>query len=227
MAATDDILRKIQKCLALGQSSEPHEAAAALRQAQKLMERHGVESTDLALAEVGEGFVKSKASVSRIKDWELSLVRTVAEAFGCKLLWRKSHSYSRDVYGQYTLIGLKHQVKIAQYTCEVLQRKLMRARGEFVQTLPEYFHRSRKVIEADGFCAGWVLEIKKTVTAFAHPVSTQELIDNVIKIRTNGPSCHVQQRDKGQLGLQADREAAVGESIYRPINDREPVRRLT
>lgn len=35
------ILERIKKCLALSQSSEPHEAAAALRQAQKLMEMHG------------------------------------------------------------------------------------------------------------------------------------------------------------------------------------------
>ena len=37
----DDILRKIEKCLALAKSSEPAEAAAALRQAQALMREHG------------------------------------------------------------------------------------------------------------------------------------------------------------------------------------------
>ncbi len=45
----DKALAKIKKCLALGRSTNPHEAAAAMRQAQKLMAEHGLNDTDVKL----------------------------------------------------------------------------------------------------------------------------------------------------------------------------------
>ena len=50
----DEALDKIKKCLALAASPEAHEAAAALRQAQKLMAQFGLTETDVTLADVGE-----------------------------------------------------------------------------------------------------------------------------------------------------------------------------
>lgn len=45
MSERNKVLDKIRKCLALSTSSNEHEAAAALRQARKLMDAHGI--TDL------------------------------------------------------------------------------------------------------------------------------------------------------------------------------------
>ena len=47
------ILARIRACLALASSPEPHEAAAALRQAQAWMRRYGLtrEEVELAYAE--------------------------------------------------------------------------------------------------------------------------------------------------------------------------------
>lgn len=45
---------KIKKCLALSKSDNPHEAAAALRQAQKLMALYKVDALDVSLADVTE-----------------------------------------------------------------------------------------------------------------------------------------------------------------------------
>ena len=50
----DDALKKIKKCLALGRSASEHEAAAAMRQAQKLMEQFGLREQDVSLADVAE-----------------------------------------------------------------------------------------------------------------------------------------------------------------------------
>lgn len=213
----ESILRKIKKCLALSQSSNPNEAATALRQAQKLMELHGVESLDLARAEIGEAEVKSKASVSRVKDWELSLLNTVAKAFGCQLMWRSSNSWAHDVYGRYVLIGVKAQVQLAQYTADVLTRKLIKARGEFVRTLPG--SRQQKIVEADGFCHGWVHTIKKTVIEFAVPDETRRLIEEHREKETQGRKANTQERQIGNYGAAMGVRAAADESIHRPINE--------
>jgi hypothetical protein len=220
------ILNKIKKCLALSQSSNPNEAATALRQAQKLMEAYNVSSMDLSRAEIGEAEIKSKASVSRIKDWELALLSTVAKAFGCRLMWMKSYSHDADVFGRYTLVGLKDQVWMAHYTAEVLQRKLMKARAEFVKALGP-MGRWHKVREADGFCTGWVHAIKKTVQEFAMPPETKKLIDEVVERQTGGRDAKVQNRDKGSLGVEAGYIAGKGESIHRPLSERDPMKKLT
>ena len=57
----DDILRKIEKCLALAKSSEPAEAAAALRQAQALMREHGVSQLEAQAIGARECSVKAAA----------------------------------------------------------------------------------------------------------------------------------------------------------------------
>ena len=46
LSAKDTALAKIKKCLALAASPNPHEAAAATRQAQKLMAEYGLTETD-------------------------------------------------------------------------------------------------------------------------------------------------------------------------------------
>ncbi len=223
----EKILDKIKKCLALSQSPEPAEAAAALRQAQKLMELHGINAAEMAQAEIGEADVKSAVSVSRIKDWELKLLNLVAKAFGCRLLWTRSSSWKSgaDIYGRYTIIGLKHQVELAQYTAQVMQRKLVKARAEFVNRLPNHLCRGAKTVEADGFCHGWVQAISKTVHTFALSKEMEERIDDAVKARSRG-TAQAQRRRCGEFGYMAGREAGSGESINRPLNERQQYLRL-
>jgi hypothetical protein len=56
----DEALLKIKKCMALSKSAEPHEAAVALRQAQKLMEQFSVNEQDMSLLDVHEEARKGK-----------------------------------------------------------------------------------------------------------------------------------------------------------------------
>lgn len=222
MKVEDRILDKIKKCLALSGSPEPEEAAAALRQAQKLMEKYGVSQLDLSAADVGEIDVKTKVSVSRVNDWELRIINLVAEAFGCRVLWTKGHYKTR---GHYTLIGLKTQLPLAQYTCAVLQRKLTNARGKFVSSLPEYYDRKRKTVEADGFCHGWAIAVASKVTAMAHSAETKELIDHKAEsISTKTED--VRRRQIGAAGYEAGLDAGAGESIYRPMEQSAPQPKL-
>ncbi|UCU92660.1 DUF2786 domain-containing protein [Hydrogenophaga taeniospiralis] len=44
----DEALKKIKKCLALSRSANEHEAAAALRHAQKLMQAFSLAEEDMA-----------------------------------------------------------------------------------------------------------------------------------------------------------------------------------
>lgn len=215
----DRIIEKIKKCLALSQSSNAGEASNALRQAQKLMQLHGITQAAIGLSEVGEAKIKSAASVRRIKAWELALFDVVAKAFGCRLIFLKSNSYAQDVFATYTLLGLKQQVEVAQYTAVVLQRRLMKARAEFVAGLAGfYMNRGQKTIEADGFCSGWVSAIERTVQTFALSEDQKTAIEHALQERTRGRMAKAQERQMGDQGLRAGYEAGQKESLHRPVH---------
>lgn len=220
------ILEKIKKCLALSQSPEPAEAAAALRQAQKLMEMHGISQLDIKRSDIGEVEVSSKVSVSRLKDWELKLVALIGRSFGCQVMWSKSSSYRAVVFGRFILVGPKGQVELAQYTCEVLQRKLVKARANFVSSTAFWGSRAEKTRAADGFCHGWVDSISKTVSEFAQSDGAKEMIMIRVKELTSGPKAQVQRRLGDTASYQAGRDAGANESIHRPLNERDPTLRL-
>ena len=77
------LLSKIEKCLRLSKSSEPHEAAAALRQAQKMMELHGISEAELGA--VGYGNEKVSVPIQVNKKLPIALATLVAlikKAFG-------------------------------------------------------------------------------------------------------------------------------------------------
>lgn len=217
------VLIKIKKCLALSQSPEPEEAAAALRQAQKLMEKYNVSQADVGLAEIRDVEVKSVASVSRMKVWELHLLNIVAKAFGCEVLWRGARSYDQDNFGRYVLIGIESQVQLAQYTAEVMQRKLMAARLRYVSQLPIYFRRATKTVEADGFCHGWVTAISKTVHEFAMSDETRTTIRKYAENLTDGREAKVHRRKLGSEGFYAGIEKGHGETIQRPVTGGSPL----
>ena len=63
------ILDKIRKAMALSKSANEHEAAAALRQAHKLMELHGITNADIDAAEITDSLVRAGASVTPA-EWE-------------------------------------------------------------------------------------------------------------------------------------------------------------
>ena len=121
-------ISKIKKCLALAKSSEPHEAAAAMRQAQKLIEQFGIEHPELLAAGVSEEWSKSAATQRPVR-YEVSLAFTVARAYGCELVFsRRLNAAGTDIDGGYTFVGIDPDPEIAQYTFDVLARQLRAAK---------------------------------------------------------------------------------------------------
>ena len=120
----DQALQKIKKCLALAASSNPHEAAAAMRQAQKLMQEHGLDEADVNLADVAE-VVMDGRNVPMVR-WETGLAKIVADAFGClthtgvRLSLNGGATHRR--VRAFTFIGVGASAEIAGYAFAVLSR---------------------------------------------------------------------------------------------------------
>lgn len=228
------ILSKIKKCLALGSSPNPHEAAAAMRQAHALMSKHGVDAQGLAMAELGESSLKIR-TMARDKPakWEAQLAATVGKAFGCKLL------ISRNLYpseyrktcneGTFIFIGQKAQAEVAAYTASVLARKCKVARQKWISEHLSGFHitKAKMTRMGDAFAEGWVNSIAKLVSDFANPPEIDEAINRKVEgmssgsdAPTRGKKSHEMDHSEVYAVLKGS-EAAAGESIYRPMNTRE------
>lgn len=139
----DKILRRIRKCLALSRSPEPHEAAAALRQAQKLMETYGVTERDVSLAKVREARTPAGRTTRCPPAWLSRLGHAVSAAFGA------SHYYQvhpgRACY--YMFVGVGPRAEVAGYAFAVLRRQCTSARRTYFTGLRGA--RSSRVRRAD------------------------------------------------------------------------------
>lgn len=170
--ADDKIIDKIEKCLALASSGNEHEAAAALRQAQKLMEAYGISDQDVLASQASERAAKAGA-VSKPAAWENALASRIARAFGCEVIFGRR----TWTIGEWTFIGAGASPEVAGYAFEVLFRQARRARSEYID---KALHRVRrpaiKTARADLFCNGWVQTAMSAVTAWTSTDQQQSAV---------------------------------------------------
>lgn len=165
----EQAIAKIKKCLALSKSGDTHEAAAALRQAQKLMAEHSVSDHDMTMIDVHESSVKAVSTAANV--WELRLVALVADAFGCETYaslsgrFLPSGSYSRT--RSYVFVGTDASPTVASYAYEVLSRQCAKARLTHIRKQPNTCKPITKTARGDEFAKGWVYGVRELVERFA------------------------------------------------------------
>ncbi|UDM07836.1 DUF2786 domain-containing protein [Halomonas sp. NyZ770] len=155
-------LDKIKKCLRLAKSSNANEAAAALRQAQKLMAIHGVTSEDVAMSDVGSH--TSKVNAGRKPPTHIGqLANMVAGAFGAEIVYTPCYDGERW-QGRFEFYGLNGAGEVAGYAFEVLGRQLKRDRTAFLATLNKRLKRTTKVRRGDLYAQSWINAVATQVT---------------------------------------------------------------
>jgi hypothetical protein len=173
----DRILDKIKKCLALASSANEHEAAAALRQAQKLMEQHGVSDCDVLAAQAGESGNKAGAA-TKPAQWEADLAISVAEAFGCRVLFSQRNG------GIWVFIGFGATHEVASYAFHVLNRQARKARTEYMATALKRVKRAAvKTVRADLFCEGWIRTALGAVTAWTAAPEHEAAVEAFLSVK--------------------------------------------
>jgi hypothetical protein len=168
----DSILRKIKRCLALAKSSNPNEAATALRQAQALMAKHGVTSEDVVASDVNSH--TASAGAGKTPPAHIAMLASmVASAFGVEVVYRASHDWQRGKWqGKVEFYGVGSAPEIAGYAFEVLGRQLKRDRNAFLSSLNKRLSRATKVRRGDLYAQGWVQEVSSQVVP--HTQTEQE-----------------------------------------------------
>lgn len=174
----DQALSKIKKCLALGKSANPHEAANAMRQAQALMAEYNVSDHDMSMIDVNEA--RAKACSIAANWWEIRLVILVADAFGCEQFgsitgyFTSSGSYARK--REYVFVGTDAAPTVAAYAYEVLSGQCAKVRLAHIRKQPKNCKAITKTTRGDEFAKGWVYGVRQLVERFATGDRDQPLL---------------------------------------------------
>ncbi|MGP9633746.1 DUF2786 domain-containing protein [Halomonas sp. AOP43-A1-21] len=195
------IIERIKKCLAHGSNSNPHERANALRQAQKLMDKHGLSELDITLSEVKAQVVDAGAGKT-LPSYVVMLAQAIGHAFGAEMIIRTRRSGQRWK-GYIEYYGVGSAAEVAGYAFDVLRRQLKRDRQAFMATIDKRRLQKTKTRKGDLYCMGWVMtaiEIikphvpsdkeKAVVAAYAadrwpKPLESAKTIDRVTGAKKN------------------------------------------
>jgi hypothetical protein len=181
------IKNKIKKLFALSKSSNANEAAAALAMAQKLMAEYGIKRNEAGEFETIRETVKGNSG-QRPTQYEVHLVGSIANSFGCKLAYGVVKKTPKTLYGftccdynyGHIFVGLEHRVKVATFISDILLRKLKKARVNYLKTLNRVRIRENKVKRADDFCLGWVYTVVSKLHKLTNGPDEQKAIDDFV-----------------------------------------------
>ena len=161
------VIRKIKHCLALSTSSNEHEAATAMRQAQALMAKYRLTETQVNLSDVGMS--RSEKAKAKREQWEALLSAVVGEVFDCtaltNVMWHEQKLCRVEVA---VFIGVAPAPEIARYAYDTLHRQCVAARKAYVEKI------NRKEIPATGvtaqtrgnhFAVYWVKQVDQKLQA--------------------------------------------------------------
>lgn len=167
------IIDKICKCFRLAESSNPNEAAAALRQAVSLMQKYGiteeqVESYELLVSQMTESSVKSCSS-TKPAYWIIALSNLVAEVFDCRVYISRSPQKKPE----FIFIGIDNRPEVASYLYTILYRNLGRARAHFLKNItvdhtiePGVEAVKERRRRANVFAQAWLFQVSAKVKIF-------------------------------------------------------------
>lgn len=225
------ILDKIKKCLALAKSDNPNEAATALRQAQALMDKHGVTREALELSDVQAHKTKSGAGKTP-PSYINMLVHLIKEAFAVEVVFKSSYNFFDGYDHSVEFIGMNGSPEVAGYAYEVLLRQLKKGRADHLKTLSKRLKRVTKTLRGDLYAQGWISSVHKQIVAQPIPEKESAIIqrwkdenysnlttlktkDRTDKARSHDVNSFYQGKADGEKvnfhsGVKADQRIAIG-----------------
>lgn len=207
---------KIKKCLALSKSANEHEAAAAMRQAQALMAKHGIDEGTLGLGDYGVENVDCPIQAGvKIPMVLTILVNVIKDAFGVKPIVSKTRRVS-DLSWTIRYFGPKHRIQTAAYAHQVVYRA-MESAWKIHLTANPYLRGIRDA--RTSFQCGWLNSVANKIEDIGFTDEERQMTDIVIK--TDIGTLVDMKMNEGKIygGLvNAGAEAGNAFSIHRPMD---------
>lgn len=213
----EKILTKIQKCLRLSKSSEPHEAAAALRQAQAMMRQHSVSDEELMGIEVKNVLVITPApAMKKCPLGFAHLVSIIQTAFGVDAVMERAYVAGKPRLA-FRYFGVGGRPELAAYAHDVVWRQLWGSWNKYRKDFPELANvRGARM----GFWVGWLQRVRQQVVDFGATPEEKELVNRRKLAHYDGGLSDGKQNKMAISGrmVAAGHQAADGFSLHRPVN---------
>lgn len=223
------ITQKIQKLLALGQSSNQHEAANALAKAQVLMEKYGLDQKSIEMSKIGSLEKEGLVRALDLPNWYKGFTGVIARCFGVRtVMHRVPGSRSREWCSSVVVfVGQKDRIELASYCYEVVGRQLLSARKEYNKQLGKMDANQKwKLVEA--YCEGFVISLEAKVKAFVVDPQERELVEE--KLGQMFQRLNVAEIKEREISRDERRAMREGEedgeqvSLFMPMNGQETVK---
>lgn len=149
------LLEKIQKLLALSESSNIYEAESAMLKAQELLAKHKLSLQEVKTYKVFSGDIKEKKSnVTFTKGkWKSRLAETIAVNFGCYHFFKTRHTHTITFFGREEDVIVCNIV--LEYAVSIIAKEVKRLRSQYLR-----YGYSTKGLEND-YAMGFIEGIKK------------------------------------------------------------------
>lgn len=223
------ITQKIQKLLALGQSSNQHEAANALAKAQVLMEKYGLDQKSIEMSKIGSIEKDGLVRAMDLPNWYKGFTGVIARCFGVRTVMdRVPGSRSREwCSSAVVFVGQKDRIELASYCYEVVGRQLLDARKAYNKQLGKMDANQKwKLVEA--YCEGFVVSLEAKVKIFAVDPQERELVQE--KLGQMFPRLNVAEIKEREISRDERRAMREGEedgeqvSLFMPMDGQETVK---
>lgn len=209
---------RLKKCLALSKSPEPHEAAAALRQAQKLMSELGITEDDLDGLEMADAVVKTREGFGRCRTMS-ALSNMLEDAFSVKAVFEANPGSANRLNVRY--IGPKAKVMLAEYAHRVVWRAMQAAWDEQLVTRPWMKSDGGK---RQAFHMGWLRSVREKIEAIAPTEAEEKAIKRYCDRLYKGGLVTQEAHKRKQLDVGAylaGVAAASDFSLHRPVEEQQ------
>jgi hypothetical protein len=173
----DSVISKVQKLLALANSSNANEAAAAAAAANKLIDQYRLSEADFATSQADsdplvedDGFIYE---TGRIIPWKSSLVLTLAKHYGCAV-FNSAHRPNGRQVSRYKLVGRTSDIHITKYMFNWLVLECQR--------LSELEAHGNGRIFVSSYCHGFVAGIRQQLVKSREEAKQNASEKSIIKI---------------------------------------------
>lgn len=186
-------LRRLRKIMALTESSNPGEAAAALQQARTLMDKYGLDAMDAEAAAFEES--TTRLSGAKVLPWEGVLISIIQKSLGVKAMISGyvPQKFRRRPNAEVIFVGEGPRAELASYAFTVLRRKLKDAIESARRQLqklaaPESTDSDKLLVLTDAqrksYAISWCLAVESKVNALYTPANSAAM-DRYIETKHN------------------------------------------
>lgn len=148
------IIEKIQKLLALSESSNEHEAQLSMLKAQELLVKHKLSLREVKDFKIFNSAIKEKISTVSFKkaQWKAELAEVIADNFGCYTYFKTRHTHTIVFFGREEDVIICNI--ILEYAVDSINSTVKKLRYQYQQ-----LRYSTKGLESD-YAMGFIKGLK-------------------------------------------------------------------